>query len=433
MHRTNGDSYGTAPSYMGPDVNVYRDYSPGSYDATQSRHQEHNSFQEEICNVIEAEGYTLQTDAETPAQMFQLNTAINNKLKASRILNDSLQSGTYVDDALDNIGARITMLDSDDISNVSLVPGTAVSDALEALFYADGINNDSSMEGDKIKDALDKLDNQRQWFIKGCSYVRHASFYNYMLFDDGYAIDTTGTYLMRMPREGGSTFRKHVTNGSGWVAGHGQTGIPDGVTVAANTKLAIFLLRLPSGDFDIGFDTDLTAANLRADTDCLATHYRRIGFCMVYSMDSNDGQLYYCKQDGEGNHIVLKDISLGANPYYEKTVGSSGTDYSSDIYTPNNGIACIFKYQVAQPAGTGGAATCYVCPSELLTYEQAIWSSWNLWHASSSATAPYHSNYLEFRLSNGTLHCYATPYTDILVRFQVLGWLDLRDPNFSGT
>lgn len=429
MHRTNGDSFGTGTSSHGvAGIHVYRDELAGSYDATQGRHQEMNALQEEIADVIEHESIALNTDSETPATMTQLRAALDARHVASRVTNDSLNvAGTYVSDALDNLADRITYLGSDDITNDSGVWGTSVSDALDELSDTDGIDNVSSMEGSTLSDSLDELNNQRKLFISGCAYTRHASFYTNIIFSDGYAMDTTGAYLLRMP---GTTFIKQVINGSGWVAGSSQTGIPDGVTVAANTKLFIFLLRLPTGATDIGFDIDITAANLRADTDCLATHYRRIGFCMVYSMDTVNGQLYYCSQDGAGNHRVHRDSSLGANPYYEKTSGSSPTNYSADIYTPASGISCRFKYQVAQPAGTGGAATCYVCPSEVLTYESSVWTGWNLWHASSSATAPYHSNYIELPMSNGTLSCFADPYTDILIRFQILGWKDLRDPNF---
>lgn len=134
MHRCdNADSNGTATGKYDGTVAVYRDESLGSYDATQLRHQEMNAIQEEIANVIRGEGYSLQTDTETVAQMFQLETAINNKLYASRISNDSGVSGTNVDDALDQLNSDISGLGSDNIANDSTVSGTTVSDALETL------------------------------------------------------------------------------------------------------------------------------------------------------------------------------------------------------------------------------------------------------------------------------------------------------------
>lgn len=384
MHRTNGDSYGVGTSsHSDPTIHIYRDESAGSYDATQLRHQEMNAIQEEICDVIEHESIVLNADTETPATMTQLRAALDARHIASRVGNDSGVSGSFVDDALDNLDELIS--------------------------------------------------NLGQWHIRGCSHVRHASLNERVLFNDGYAMDTTGAMLMRMPRYSGSTYAKVVTNGSGYVAGHGNTGIPDGVTVAANTKLAIFLLRLPSGDFDIGFDTDIDATNLLADTDCLATHYRRIGFCMAYSMSGSDGQLYYFRQHEDGFHEVLPDSTLGAYPYYTKTAGSSGTDYSADIYTPLNNMYCEIMYQVAQPSGAGGAATCYVCPSALAGYYNTLWTTWNLWHASSSVTAPYHTNFIQMRIENGTLHVVANPYTSIDINFNIFGWIDHFDKNFPGT
>ena len=133
MHRTNGDSKGTGVGKYDGSIDVYRDENPGSYDATQLRAEEMNAIQEEIANVIRGEGISLQTEAETFAQMFQLETAINTKLAANRITNTSSVPGGAVDDALDNLDAKIDALDSDDIANVSAVSGALVSDALDQL------------------------------------------------------------------------------------------------------------------------------------------------------------------------------------------------------------------------------------------------------------------------------------------------------------
>lgn len=134
MHRCdNANSSGTGTGAYDPSVAIYRDENPPSYDATQLRHQEMNAIQEEICNVIRAEGYSLNTDAEVIGAMTQLNTAISNKMFADRIVNNSGVSGSFVDDALDQLDADILALTSDDIANSSSVSGTNVSDALDNL------------------------------------------------------------------------------------------------------------------------------------------------------------------------------------------------------------------------------------------------------------------------------------------------------------
>lgn len=78
MHRCdNADSKGTGINVYGETISVYRDEQSGSHAATQMRHTEANSFQEEICNVIRGANIPLNTDTEFPAQMNQLKLAID--------------------------------------------------------------------------------------------------------------------------------------------------------------------------------------------------------------------------------------------------------------------------------------------------------------------------------------------------------------------
>lgn len=386
MHRTNGDSYGTAPSYMGPSVHVYRDYSPGNYDSTQARHQEHNAFQEEICNVIEAEGYTLQTDSETVAQMFQLNTAINNKLKASRIVNDSLQSGAYVDDALDNIGARITMLDSDDISNASSIPGTSVSDAIDNI-STDYVANDSTLNGTTLTDVLDDLDDteikdntsmegatvganiellctQRDRHIIGCGYGNDSSNRNVFIFQEGNAVDVlTNQYLLSVPYQSGG-YRKSIVNGAGWSAGHNNCGLPAAITCVAGTRLYIFLIRRLDTTIDIGFDTDINAANLYADGTCQARRWRRIGYCQVESIDGSDCDCWICTSKN-GWHYVGSGNGYARGIAYD-TIMSAAFAYivGNDQYLPN--FDCIAIFRPLPPTGAP-VVNCTTLPRYMAT------------------------------------------------------------------
>lgn len=89
MHRTLGDGYVTDAGKYVPSINVYADEAPPTRDATQLRHEEMNAIQEEIANVIEGEGYSLNPAMESPAQMCQLEAAINAKVNRERILRDA--------------------------------------------------------------------------------------------------------------------------------------------------------------------------------------------------------------------------------------------------------------------------------------------------------------------------------------------------------
>jgi len=84
MHRTIGDSYGTESG-----KNIFRQESPGTYDATQVTYDSMNALQEEIANVITAEGYSLNAASEGISEMIQLNTAINKKVSDEATARDA--------------------------------------------------------------------------------------------------------------------------------------------------------------------------------------------------------------------------------------------------------------------------------------------------------------------------------------------------------
>lgn len=75
MHRTVGDSYGLDGSKR-----IFRQENTPSWQATQVTYDSMNAIQEEIANVITAEGFSLNASSETVAQMVQLNTAIDKKV-----------------------------------------------------------------------------------------------------------------------------------------------------------------------------------------------------------------------------------------------------------------------------------------------------------------------------------------------------------------
>ena len=67
--------------------------------------------------------------------------------------------------------------------------------------------------------------------------------------------------------------------GGTWVVGNDQDGLPSGCAagiVQIDTWYHVFVISQVDGTSDAGFDTDLTAANLRADAPAYV-YYRRIG------------------------------------------------------------------------------------------------------------------------------------------------------------
>ena len=124
MHETLGDGYITESGkriYADEDLGIGRD-------ATQFRHQEANSFQEEIANVIRSEGITLNAPDEAISSMNQLNSAITQKI------NNGVSAEAALRIAGDNtLAAIIAALTSTSVANSSTVAGAKVTNALDNL------------------------------------------------------------------------------------------------------------------------------------------------------------------------------------------------------------------------------------------------------------------------------------------------------------
>jgi len=213
MHYTEGDGAFDDPV---AGHKVFKDEDPPVSEATQLRHEEANTYQEEIANVIIHAGMSLNGGAESIAQMIQLRQAIVTlitnavaaeasirsaadvaisaviaALKASDIDNDSGISGANVKNALDTIDANLTTLFSNDVTlnglistntadiatNVADIAAHAIliqanTDAITPnsahrvnvtnphLVKASQAENDSTVSGAKISNALDWLKTQ---------------------------------------------------------------------------------------------------------------------------------------------------------------------------------------------------------------------------------------------------------------------------------
>lgn len=148
MHRTLGDGYVQGEGKYRNNINIYADENPPERDATQVRHEEMNAIQEEICNVIEGEGLPLNDASEAEKEMFQLETAINRKLKTSRIENQSNVNGTTATNALNTLDQAVGSLDSSvssahqQIDDLQEDIGTVVGDDLQTQIAAERIRND---------------------------------------------------------------------------------------------------------------------------------------------------------------------------------------------------------------------------------------------------------------------------------------------------
>lgn len=145
MHRTYGDGH---VEVSGKRLYADEDLGTGR-DATQVRHEEMNALQEEICNVVEAEGLTLNAPSEAVSSMNQMNTAINNKLKSGRITNQSSVTGANVTDALNNLKSvndsqqSTLSLHTSQIGALQGDVGTVVGGDLQTQVSAEKSRNDT--------------------------------------------------------------------------------------------------------------------------------------------------------------------------------------------------------------------------------------------------------------------------------------------------
>lgn len=310
MHRTQGDSYGTGTGIYTDPISVYRDAVDASTPATQLRHQEMNAIQEEICNVVEAEfgSGSLNAETESFTDMDQLNTAIEAKLKATRIDNDSTVTGSQVSDALEQLEGKIGDLDSSDITDVSGITAGNVTDALTTLSSAisdltsDDIDNASTVDSGtgSITDALNSLQ----------STITDLS------SDD---IDNASTL------NGGAGSLTDALNNlsSDEVSNNSDIPGPDSNITASDTTSIINVLSRFNGKILRGMELEVTGS---------ATFKVYPGICY----DSNGNTLLQL------DSALEKDITAGTGQYWSEGANGGAMPYNGGAVSPAVGWWFVF-------------------------------------------------------------------------------------------
>lgn len=110
MHEIDGDGYLSSGGHR-----YFADEDLPTRKATQVTHQWANAVQEEIANVIRAEGITLNTSSESYAAMNQLNAAIDHKVAdeaTARIAADASEASTRAA-AVAGLDGRTTTLEGE--------------------------------------------------------------------------------------------------------------------------------------------------------------------------------------------------------------------------------------------------------------------------------------------------------------------------------
>lgn len=295
MHRTLGDGYVIVDGKR-----VYADEDPPTRDATQLRHEEMNAIQEEICNVIESTGATLNAGTEAISAMTQLNTAIGFKIGNEAIARSSADAA---------INATIANLYGSDIYNDSAVTGARVTDALNLLNTT--LNN--------------KLPRGFIFGLETHPADNPGMLNNFIDFGVGICVDKTNTYPIVLT----SQRRKVVT--TAWASGNNAGGWA-GSTGAPRTNMyhySFMIYRTSDGAVDCGFDDSPTAANLLAASGY--NRYRRVGSFYLRTDNLVRGFLQKGDWIFHFQQPITETIDL-AN-------GSSGFNVGTQIIIPNPDIA----------------------------------------------------------------------------------------------
>jgi hypothetical protein len=283
------------------------------------------------------------------------------------------------------------------------------------------------MEGLLVKNQLNLLYTQRRGHITGCNFWNDDTNRHEFQFTDGSAVATGGEYLLVMPEVIGN-YKKTIINNTGWTAGHNGNGLPSSIVCVPGTRLYIFLIRRQDETLDVGFDTDLGAANLWADVTCQARRFRRIGYCQIETLDSNNCRAYKCEQ--MGNFHYVGESYVGINYQVSMSAAFAYVTGNSQ-YLPNFDCQAIF---IPIPP-TGGDCNCLVTPRCVAPAAATLMGNYiyNCQYIASSSfrmTAGIQVQNAYMTQSENGFYIGVDNYTGIICGFRILGFIDSRD-NYS--
>jgi hypothetical protein len=233
MHRTQGDSFGIVSGKR-----VYREESPGNWDATQAQAADGNAWQEELANIIEDGGISLNLPTETVAQMNQASGVIQGYVSAeafTRNANDRVTNGDMVRDQINTV-------------------------------------NDTDFDEPLFATVMRMMGRTLQGFW--CAQASSPS--DRVAINRGFAVAVGDAQIINLK----AAIRKDLE--TAWAVGDNQGGRATGAALADDTWYHLFAIKKSDGTVDAGYDTVLNAANLLSDSGY--TYYRRVA--SVYYIDS---------------------------------------------------------------------------------------------------------------------------------------------------
>lgn len=338
MHRTDGDSYGLNGS-----DHVYRQESVGSYEATQLTYDAMNAIQEEIANVIEAQGITLNSSSEAFGDMDQLNDAIDDKIlneAVTRAAADSSLQSQITNNATDRnlLWSHIEKMQTDGLLTPTDRTDTgqtirALQNLLLPVAYIDGFITQRAT----TVNAGDSLD----------------------VFP-GTAKDRDNTALIQY--DGPGSIGRQVINDAQtdwktWAAGSGgMVAGADAISTGKWIHLFILSTVAETPSLTICCDTSFAGTNIAGDAALIAagyTKYRRIGSMII---EGSSGS--YAIRDYTQMGLNLDEFHFADNGTedYEDTSLLTGNEDATLTVPPGILPIALIRAQMKYSASNGVAS-----------------------------------------------------------------------------
>lgn len=226
----------------------------------------------------------------------------------------------------------------------------------------------------------------------------------------------------------GPVLKKFITGGT-FVAGDGQPGLSTGATALSSTlnrTYHVFVIRLSSGNIDIGIDSDVAAANLVANHG--VTHFRRIFSFLWQGNDVSTPVDRPVLMVQRGDEFFISE-SNDANDDFGISGGTSGN--SDGLMDVPVSIPTIVKLVVGSNSSLSGPQYAKIFGDDQVVFPPTISSADLILNVSGESA----KNHVEIP-SNGAffggrqIHCEldgTLPVGDgVVIRFQVKSYIDRR-------
>lgn len=200
-----------------------------------------------------------------------------------------------------------------------------------------------------------------------------------------------------------------------WEAGTGNGGMASAVSLTTGQSYHVFIVDDENGDFDVGFDSNISATNLLSDTG--GTYFRRI---VGVRTDGSSNIIGFFQQGDIFLWKAAQAVVSNTNP---------GTDAVTPALTVPTGVRVLakFSYRIQNHSGSGSLPIYFTSPEQ--TDEQPSTTAAPMVNAGTdfdnSAITYGIAEILTNTSAQIRYHATASP-TNSDIKIQTIGWTDRR-------